>query len=69
MATFREVPTTDDLMDLDQVITYLKMRPGSVRRFVREGRLQPTRWAGRYRLLTFRRSEVDKLLLPSGGAA
>lgn len=64
MAAYSRVVSGDELLSLDEVSRYLKIRQASVARWVREGRLRPARWAGRLDLLRFRRAEVDQLFEP-----
>lgn len=49
----------DELLTVDEVANELKLHPDTVRRYIREKRLLPTRVGGRLRI---RRSELDRFL-------
>lgn len=49
----------DELLTIDQVATELQLHPDTVRRYIREKKLKPTRVGGRLRI---RRSELDRFL-------
>ncbi|HEU5376150.1 MAG TPA: helix-turn-helix domain-containing protein [Ktedonobacteraceae bacterium] len=49
----------DELLTIDQVAIELQLHPDTVRRYIREKKLKPTRVGGRLRI---RRSELDRFL-------
>jgi excisionase family DNA binding protein len=55
-------PREDDLMTIEEVVARLRISLGSVRRFIRDGRLRSVRIGGK--LIRFRRADVEALIQP-----
>ena len=50
----------DELLTIDQVATELQLHPDTIRRYIREKKLKPTRVGGT--AIRIRRSELDRFI-------
>ncbi len=50
----------DELLTIDEVAAELKLHPDTIRRYIREGKLKPTRVGGT--AIRIRRSELDRFI-------